>query len=140
MVTCPTSNTKLGAGIARVGAWKNRGLNISIGTDSVASGETFDLFEEMRRFVLMQRGLTGELVQFSPEDVLAMVTTNPAKALGMSDMVGDLRTGSCADMILVTPDMEGVNRYRDPYGTLLWDVKSENIRKVWADGREVYSK
>ncbi len=140
MLTCPTSNSKLGVGIARVGAWVNHGLNVCIGTDSAASGETFDLFEEMRRFVLMQRGLTGELDQFSAEDVLRMVTTNPAKAMGMSDMIGDLREGSCADLLLVQPDLEGVIKYRDPYGTLLWDVKSENIRKVWSDGQEVYSK
>jgi 5-methylthioadenosine/S-adenosylhomocysteine deaminase len=137
MVTCPTSNAKLGAGIARVGTWKNKGLNICIGTDSPASGETFDMFEEMRRFVLMQRGITGELDNFTAEEVLRMVTANPARALGVQQMVGDLREGSCADLILITPEKI---RNRDPYDTLLWSAGADDIQKVWSDGREVYSR
>lgn len=138
MVTCPTSNAKLGVGIARVGSWMNRGIRTCIGTDSPASGETFDLFEEMRRFLLLQRGLTGETDRFPAATVLEMVTTNPARALGMQDMVGDLRSGSCADLLLVEPDLDERHRYRDVYETLLWDVTSQEIVKVWADGREVY--
>lgn len=140
LVTCPTSNAKLGTGIARVGAWTKRGIPVCIATDSPASGETYDLFEEMRRFVLLQRGLTGETDTHPAEKVIEMVTTNPASALGMEEMVGDLREGSCADMLLVKPDTKGVKKYRDVFGTLLWDVTTENFVAVWADGREVYRK
>ncbi len=138
LVTCPTSNAKLGAGIARVGAWVHRDIPVCIATDSPASGETYDLFEEMRRFVLMQRALTGETDTFPAESVLRMVTTNPARALGMEDMVGDLRIGSCADMILVTPDQQSRSRYRDIYQTLLWDINAQKISRVWSDGREIW--
>jgi len=140
MITCPTSNAKLGAGIARAGAWKNHGLNISIATDSPASGETFDLFEEMRRFVLLQRGITGETDSFSAEEIVRMVTVNPAKALGISGMVGDLRKGSCADMILLKSLDRNPESQRDVYGTILWDCKSSDIACVWADGRKVYER
>jgi 5-methylthioadenosine/S-adenosylhomocysteine deaminase len=138
MVTCPTSNAKLGAGIARVHTWTKRGIRVCIATDSPASGETFDLFEEMRRFVLMQRAVTGETGAFPAEQVIRMVTINPAKALGMEEMVGDLREGSCADMIVVEPDRDSSRQYRDAYQTLLWDITREHIVAVWADGREVY--
>ena len=140
LVTCPTSNAKTGVGIARVGEWFRKGIPVCIGSDSPSSGETYDLFEEMRRMVLFHRGLTGQTDLFSAEEVFEMVTTNPAKALGMEDMVGDLRPGSCADILLVQPDIDSVNKYRDVYGTLLWDVTLENIVKVWADGREVYAR
>jgi 5-methylthioadenosine/S-adenosylhomocysteine deaminase len=140
LVTCPTSNAKTGVGIARVSEWVKKGIPVCIGTDSPSSGETFDLFEEMRRMVLFQRGLTGETGNLPAESVIRMVTTNPAKALRMGDLVGDLRSGSCADLLLVQPELEGVNKYRDVYNTLLWDVKSENIVATWADGREVYRK
>lgn len=138
LVTCPTSNAKTGAGIARVGEWVKKGIPVCIGTDSPSSGETFDLFEEMRRMVLFQRGLTGKTDDFTAESVIQMVTTNPAEALGMDDTVGDMRPGSCADLLLVQPDLEGVKKYRDVYETLLWDVTAGNIVMVWADGREVY--
>jgi 5-methylthioadenosine/S-adenosylhomocysteine deaminase len=140
MVTCPTSNAKLGCGVARVGGWLRRGIPICIATDSPASGESFDMFEEMRRFMLFQRGLTGETEAFKAEQVLRMVTTNPAKALGMDDLVGDLRDGSAADFVLVKPDRSHVSPNRDIYQTLLWGTTSSDIEKVWSDGREVYTR
>jgi len=139
IVTCPTSNAKTAVGIARAGAWMNRDIPICIGTDSPASGETYDLFEEMRRFVLFQRAITGETDKFTARPVLEMVTVNPAKALGMETMVGDLREGSCADLLLITHDTPA-NQYRDVYQALLWDTTPGNITAVWSDGREVYRK
>jgi 5-methylthioadenosine/S-adenosylhomocysteine deaminase len=138
LVTCPTSNAKLGSGIARVGAWHRRKIPVCIATDSPASGESFDLFEEMRRFVLLQRALTGETEGLSAEDVLQMVTVNPAKALGMQDLVGSIRNGLSADFVLVDPDRKHVSPNRDIYGTLLWGTTSQDIVSVRADGREVY--
>jgi cytosine/adenosine deaminase-related metal-dependent hydrolase len=140
LVTCPTSNAKTGVGIAKVGAWVKKSMPICIGSDSPASGETYDLFEEMRRMVLFQRGLTGDTGMFTSESVIRMVTTNPAKALGMENMVGDLRLGSCADLLLVEPGKTGSEKYRDVFETLLWDVTREDIKAVWADGQEVYRK
>lgn len=138
LVSCPTSNAKLGCGTARTGVWKRKGIPISIGTDSPASGDGYDMFEEMRRFVLFQRSLSQDTGDFTSEDILKMTTVNPAKALGMSHLVGDLREGSCADMILVEPDMSGVSRNRDIYQHILWGTKQSDIVKVWADGKEVY--
>ncbi len=139
MVTCPTSNAKLGSGIARASAWKSHGIPICIGTDSLASSDSFDMFEEMRRFVLFQRGISGECDVFNADEVLKMVTVNPAVAMGMSDIIGDLREGSSADLLLVQPDPEGISGNRDIYQTLLWGTKSSDITRVWSDGKEVYT-
>ena len=138
LVTCPTSNAKLESGIARAGAWHRKGIPICIATDSLASGDSFNLFEEMRRFVLFQRALSNEIDTFKAEDVLRMVTTNPAKALGMSHLVGDLQDGSYADLMLVNPDRRSVSSNRDIYQTILWGTTASDIQAVWADGREVY--
>ena len=138
LVTCPTSNAKLAAGVARVGAWLRRGIPTCIATDSPASGEGYDLFEEMRRFILLQRGLTCEIGDLSAEQVLHMVTTTPARALGMAEMVGDLRAGSCADLVLVEPSRDQLSENRDVYGTLVWGTRAQDIVAVWADGKEVY--
>jgi len=140
IVTCPTSNAKLGSGIARATAWKSHGIPICIGTDSLASTESFNLFEEMRRFVLFQRGLTSECGSFTAEEVIRMVTTTPAEALGMSDIVGDLKVGSSADFMVVDPDKTGISENRDIYQTLLWGTDAIDIVKVWADGLEVFTR
>jgi 5-methylthioadenosine/S-adenosylhomocysteine deaminase len=140
IVTCPTSNAKLGCGIPAASAWKNRGITICIATDSPASGDGYNMFEEMRRFVLMQRASTGQSDIFSSSEVIQMVTANSASALGMSGMVGEIKQESCADMILMQPDMNSVSENRDIYNTLLWGCDNTDIVKVWSDGVEVYSR
>jgi len=138
LVTCPTSNAKLGVGVAGVSTWNEMGFNICIGIDSPASGESYDLFEEMRRMVLMQRGITSRTDNFTAEEVLRMVTVNPAEALGMEEMVGDMRENSCADFILAKPETDISYVTRDIYSRLLWEIKSSDIAVVWADGKTVY--
>jgi cytosine/adenosine deaminase-related metal-dependent hydrolase len=69
-----------------------------------------------------------------------MVTANSASALGMSGMVGEIKQESCADMILLQPDMKSVSENRDIYDTLLWGCDNTDIVKVWSDGVEVYSR
>ncbi len=70
------------------------GFPISIGTDSLASNEELNLFAEMRTF---RRSFPG----IAPEAVLAMVTRNPAAALGMDGRLGVLRAGAFADIISI---------------------------------------
>ena len=138
LVTCPTSNAKIGAGIARVSAWKSHGIPFCIATDSVASGESFDLFEEMRRFALLQRGLSGETDTYKAVEIICAVTVIPAKALGMEKLVGDMAEGTSADLMLIEPDLTGVSRNRNVFQTILWGTNSSDIVAVWSDGREVY--
>jgi 5-methylthioadenosine/S-adenosylhomocysteine deaminase len=138
LIACPTSNAKLGSGVARASEWFRRGIPICIATDSLASGDSYDMFEEMRRFVLFQRALTNDIEPFTAEDVIRMVTTNPAKALGLEYLIGDLREGSSADLLLVKPDLACVSANRDIYQTILWGTWPSDIQAVWSDGREVY--
>ena len=73
--------------------------NICLGTDSLASNENLSLFAEMRAF---QKEFPG----VSPEEILKMVTVNPATALRQENMIGRIRPGFCADLIAVPCDGE----------------------------------
>jgi cytosine/adenosine deaminase-related metal-dependent hydrolase len=68
------------------------GLNICLGTDSLASNEDLSLFAEMRAFQKKEP-------RTSPEEILSMVTVNPARALRQEDALGEIRPGSRADFI-----------------------------------------
>jgi len=68
------------------------GFNISLGTDSLASNQSLSLFAEMRAF-------QKEFPTVSAEEILQMVTVNPAMALHQHNMLGRIRPGFYADLI-----------------------------------------
>ena len=70
------------------------GLNVSLGTDSLASNETLNLFAEMRAF---QRSEPER----SPEKIFEMITVNPASALRQQNTLGRIRPGFRADLIAI---------------------------------------
>ena len=79
------------------------GFNVCLGTDSLASNENLSLFAEMRAF-------QKEFPDVSPEEILKMVTVNPAAALHRENMIGRIRPGFCADLI-ATPCGERDNPF-----------------------------
>jgi cytosine/adenosine deaminase-related metal-dependent hydrolase len=94
IVHCPRSHKYFGH--TRVGFERLRllGFNICLGTDSLASNKDLNLFAEMRAF-------QKEFPRVSPEEILKMVTVNPATALHQQDIIGRVRPGFCADLIAV---------------------------------------
>jgi cytosine/adenosine deaminase-related metal-dependent hydrolase len=73
---------------------RSLGFNICLGTDSLASNESLSLFAEMRAFQRSEPGI-------SPDEILKMVTVNPAIALRQENIIGRIRSGFCADLIAV---------------------------------------
>lgn len=96
------------------------GMNICLGTDSLASNDALNLFAEMRAVK------NGE-PWMRPEEVLAMVTTNPALALKQVDRIGKVIPGAFADMIALPfgdgPEQvyEAIVHYKQPVGWMMVD-------------------
>jgi cytosine/adenosine deaminase-related metal-dependent hydrolase len=96
---CPSSNCRLGSGIARVKDLVAAGAPVGLGVDGVASNEIGTLFPEMRMalFLARQRDLSAET--FLPSDVLAIATEGGATCLGRDD-IGRLEPGYRADIVV----------------------------------------
>ena len=84
------------------------GFNICLGTDSLASNENLSLFAEMRAFQRSEPGI-------SPDEILKMVTVNPATALHREKMIGRIRPGFYADLIAI-PYGRGPNLFEEIVG------------------------
>jgi aminodeoxyfutalosine deaminase len=84
------------------------GFNICLGTDSLASNENLSLFAEMRGFQRSEPGI-------SPDEILKMVTVNPAMALHQENMIGRILPGFCADLIAI-PCGRGPNLFEEIVG------------------------
>ena len=95
----PTSNAKLGNGIARVPEMLSAGLNVGLGHDAAECNNSRDLFEVMKFASLMHRASRVDASLQQAPDVVRMATRNGSAALG--HQTGQLTAGHKADVILV---------------------------------------
>ena len=84
----PTSNLKLGAGIAPVARMLELGVDVGIGTDGPASNNDLDMFEEVRLAALLAKGAGGDPTALPARDALAMATRLGASALHLEHLIG----------------------------------------------------
>ena len=100
-VHCPVSNLKLASGCADVLGMVKAGMNVCLGTDSVASNNNLDLFEEIKAAALMAKGKTGDPKALPAEAALMMATVCGARAQGREKECGQLKLGMDADIIML---------------------------------------
>lgn len=95
---CPISNAKLGHGIAPLLEILAAGIDVGIGSDSMASNNRMDLLAEARAALLIQRARVQTHEALTAADVLELVTISGACALGLADEIGSLEVGKSADL------------------------------------------
>jgi cytosine/adenosine deaminase-related metal-dependent hydrolase len=96
---CPSSNARLGAGIARVADLVGAGAPVGLGVDGAASAELTSLGGELRQALLFQRAVGGPRV-LTARQALELGTLGGARCLGRADEIGTLETGKLADIAL----------------------------------------
>ena len=94
---CPSSNARLGAGIARTADLRAAGAPVGLGVDGAASNESGSLVEEVRHALLFARARGGPQ-SLTVRDALEMATLDGARILGRSDHIGSLEPGKLADL------------------------------------------
>ncbi len=97
MAHCPSSNGRLGAGIAPVRPLLDAGSPVGLGVDGVASNEAGGLGEEMRQALLVSRARYGPRA-LTVRDALRLATRGGARCLGRDDELGSLEPGKLADI------------------------------------------
>ncbi|MEM4246262.1 MAG: amidohydrolase [Candidatus Bathyarchaeia archaeon] len=95
----PSSNAKLGNGIARVPEYLKAGINIGLGHDSATCNNNLDIFEVMKWAALIHRGSRADASLMPTDTVLRMATVNGGRALHQD--TGMLKPGMKADVILI---------------------------------------
>jgi cytosine/adenosine deaminase-related metal-dependent hydrolase len=96
---CPSSNARLGAGIAPVAALVSAGSPVGLGVDGAASNEAGELGVEMRQALLFAR-LAGGPAALTAREALELATIRGARCLGREAEIGSLEPGKLADVAL----------------------------------------
>ena len=122
VVHCPRSHAYFGHSPFQFQRLRKAGFNLCLGTDSLASNENLSLFAEMQVFQLA-------FPDVSTEEILRMITVNPARALGEETALGRIQSGFMADLIAVpvkrsTPLFDEVIGFKRP---VVWSMAGGQI-------------
>ena len=134
----PISNLKLASGVAPVTNLLAAGVTVGLATDSVASNNNLDMFEEGRTAALLQKMREGDASQFTIDQALKALTIEGAKALGLEDKIGSLEVGKQADFIAIQPKGR-IHLYplENMLSHIVYAVKGSDVQDVYIAGRQL---
>jgi cytosine/adenosine deaminase-related metal-dependent hydrolase len=134
---CPSSNLKLGSGIADIPRYLKNGIPVSLSSDGAACNNNLSAFLEMRLAALIQKPVYGAGIM-DAKTVFRLATIDGAKALHIEDKTGSIEQGKKADLVLL--DLDNVyksfsNDEQDVYSNIVYSSSKEDVIHVMADGK-----
>lgn len=132
---CPSSNLKLGSGIADIVALRAAGITVALGADGAACNNCLDALEEARLASLLARAAHGPGA-LGAHEALLLATRDGAKALRLEGEIGTLEVGKRADVVVLDAEkLAGPGG--DPATRIVFGGGSRAVRDVIVDGRAV---
>jgi 5-methylthioadenosine/S-adenosylhomocysteine deaminase len=137
VATCPVSNLKLASGICDVPALFSQGINVAIGTDSVASNNSLNFIEEMKFFALLNKVRRYDPTAVTPRETLHAATRAGALSQGRGDC-GSIEAGHRADIILIDVSGPHMTPCYDAGVNVVYSASGGDVALTMIDGRIVY--
>ncbi len=132
----PSSNLKLGSGIAPIKKYFDDGLNITIGTDGAASNNNLNMLEEVNMAAMLCRGVSCDANAIPAKDILRMATVNGARAQGRNDC-GLIKEGFRADFIIIDLDKPHLVPDYDTLANIVFSAQDSDICMTVCDGNVI---
>jgi len=137
VVHCPSSNLKLGSGVAKVPEMLAAGCRVAIGADGAPCNNRLDVFAEMRLAALLPKPRLGADA-LPAGKVLELATLSGARALGLDDELGSIAVGRRADLVVMDlREPHASPPGADPVSHLVYAACAGDVRDVFVDGLPV---
>ena len=136
---CPVSNLKAGKGIAPAKDIMENGVAMGFGTDGASSGNTLELFIQMRMFAGAQKTKYHDRSLFPAKEIVRIATIEGAKALRIDEQIGSLEVGKKADIVLISLESAHMFPVYDPYSILVYSANASDVKDVFVNGKQVVS-
>ena len=134
----PTSNLRLGAGVAKTREMLNAGVGIGIGTDASTCSDALNMFEAMRMAAYVSRIHQPDPEYWlSAEDVLLMATEGSARALGLEKQIGQISPGFKADFVFLDDTAIQYTPLNNPVRQVIFHENGSGVRDVMVGGKFV---
>lgn len=135
-VHCPSSNLKLGSGIADIPAWLDAGLPFGIGTDGAASNNNLNLLEELHLASMVQKGHRMDPLVFDVDDLAAAAFKNGYRLQGREG--GAIEAGLPADLAVIDLNRAHLTPADDPLALLFHAAQASDVCLTMAAGKVLY--
>lgn len=132
---CPTSNARIGAGVARTADLVRAGVPVGLGVDGAASNEASSMLEEPRNALFFARNRGGPRAM-TTRTALALATVGGARVLGRAAEIGSIEPGKLADLALWRLDTPAHAGIDDPVTALVLGA-APPLAALLVNGREV---
>lgn len=133
----PASNMKLGSGFAPVTKMLERGVNVCLGTDGMASNNNHDMFQDMYLMALLSKGYLNDPTAVTPQQALSAATRGGALAQGREDC-GQVKVGMKADLAVVDTTGPSWHPMTDPLMNVVYAGHGSDVVLTMCDGKVVY--
>ncbi|MDR1952919.1 MAG: amidohydrolase [Clostridiales Family XIII bacterium] len=137
VASCPVSNLKLASGVCDIPALLGRGINVAIGTDSVASNNNLNMVEEMKFFALLNKERKGDPTCVTTRETVDAATVTGAESQGRDDC-GRIEAGCRADLIVLDLSEPHLHPVHDLYNNLVYAASGSDVTITMIDGKVVY--
>ena len=136
---CPSSNLKLGSGIAQIPRYLDEGISVSIGADGAPCNNNLNMFTEMKLASLIQKPIYNPTVM-NAKQMVRLVTIEGAKALHLSNEIGSVEVGKKADLQLL--NLEKANHSmldgdENLYSSIAYAADKSDVDSVMVEGKWV---
>jgi len=133
---CPSSNLKLGSGIANIPKYLKRGISVSLGADGAPCNNNLSIFNEMRLAALIQKPIHGSTVM-DAKTVFKLATIEGAKALHLQNEIGSIEVGKKADLALLdlNTNVHSISESDEAiYSDIVYSSSSDPVNSVMVEG------
>jgi len=134
----PTSNLRLGSGVAPIAKMLRSGVNVALGADGMTSNDAQNLFLEMRLAGCLHN-IKGEHYEdwIGAQEAFTMGTCGGARAVGMVAELGEVAAGKLADLTLLDQDSFAYVPINDPVQNIVFSEYGQSVRHVLVGGELV---
>jgi 5-methylthioadenosine/S-adenosylhomocysteine deaminase len=137
VASCPISNLKLASGVCNIPLLQNKGVNVAIGTDSVASNNSLNMIEEMKVFAIANKGKQYDPTLITPAETLKAATFAGARGQGRDDC-GKLAVGFKADLIVMDLSKPNMRPVHDLANNIVYSASGSDVLLTMVDGKVLY--
>lgn len=136
---CPTTNLKLGSGVAPVAQYLDNDVWVGIGCDGAPCNNSLSIFNELKLSPLLQKGVSNDPLRVVPQDALRLVSINGAKILRQEQRIGKIEKDMDADLVLLNMDTPQTYNYeKNPAAAVVYGADARNVAGTMVKGKFLY--